>query len=838
MNKKNLVISQGAPLIVEQEKSLTEYGTIVLKDGGYIEIRRPCEFTIERLERTARTGKEENKWCSDIIITGPEGERGFGGSDGGDGGDAPEVTLHIGNLVNNVKILNIGGTGGDGGRGKSGEDGEAGRNGGAGGDGFIGGRGGNGGSGYPGKDGGNGGTGGNGGDAGAVKVYYHTDNGSTIQALAECGKAGKGGSEGKKGYGGAGGAGGRGGIGADQKMAESGLPGKSGENGQDDQPGKDGVPGGRGTIEVFKDDIPADCQETVCRERTSGKQKKRGFRVLDLSQKEDYQHVMQKYGGEERMKEKYPRLYHSVRAAAEEDRKKQQNTMGKEQEDVENVYVLPMTIRPVPAGNSLTASGGPVRAISCKAGFQRLTDEVVAVRFTGELKNVTQGISLYHFDKLVTDEALASFPEKEMKKAIKDISTWQTQEIEASSEVTEIYRSGYHKVKQSKTLTYMVLGEEDMIHGLNVELPKGRGNDIIKVTYARGGGDISYENASVGEDNKVRVYLPMKGYIDFSEACRPIAYEMDEGVEIPNIKLLYNNYGVAEYNYSRKEIAGFFKNSTVKGEEHRVYFDFGPGDSREGKAKYTKDDWKTSIDFKHYDNEEHYATVKLICPFIYKCEVTVKISEESSYTYETDVTGSIQSVSSLPESGDQYYISVDSSEVYIPQIYMLWGCFAAGTLIKMADGTRKPVECISVGDEVAGKDEMPHRVTRLVKGEEKKLFVLETEDGKKLRLTKGHPVETWKDGPVHVQELKCGDILPLADGGCTEVRFIYPEDYNGVVYNLETEEDGIMLDAAGLWAGDFMMQNKTASLKKKQEPIPEETLQIIEELRQAVEDGK
>lgn len=144
MEKKNIMISRGAPLIVEKEASITEFGKVVLRDGGYIEIRKPCKFSIEHLIYAAKEGRgrECNKWNSDIIITGREGERGFNGEDGKDGKDAPAVTLRIGNLENDIYVLTIGGAGGAGGKGTNGLQGVSGSPGGSGGDGFAGGTGG------------------------------------------------------------------------------------------------------------------------------------------------------------------------------------------------------------------------------------------------------------------------------------------------------------------------------------------------------------------------------------------------------------------------------------------------------------------------------------------------------------------------------------------------------------------------------------------------------------------------------------------------------------------------------------------------------------------------
>ncbi len=74
------------------------------------------------------------------------------------------------------------------------------------------------------------------------------------------------------------------------------------------------------------------------------------------------------------------------------------------------------------------------------------------------------------------------------------------------------------------------------------------------------------------------------------------------------------------------------------------------------------------------------------------------------------------------------------------------GCFTAGTLIAMADGTSKPIEQVTVGDRVLGRRGRVNRVLgidRLVLGE-RPLFALN--DGPAF-VTAGHPFLTedgWK----------------------------------------------------------------------------------------------
>ena len=68
------------------------------------------------------------------------------------------------------------------------------------------------------------------------------------------------------------------------------------------------------------------------------------------------------------------------------------------------------------------------------------------------------------------------------------------------------------------------------------------------------------------------------------------------------------------------------------------------------------------------------------------------------------------------------------------------GCHIAGEEILMADGTIKKVEDIVVGDFLTGPDKEPREVLELHKGQDE-MFEIETEDGDKHIVNKGHNLQ-------------------------------------------------------------------------------------------------
>jgi hypothetical protein len=272
----DIEVTAANPLIINTAYSITDYGVVTLKDGGYIEISVPASFKCERLVKLAGGGGA----TADFIITGVTGSAGEAGADqptagpgnngsggqcdscggivksdgtngtnghaglpGGDGrnagngANAPDVNIDIGELQGRLVVLNTGGAGGDGGRGGNGGTGGNGGNGGS--DvkcGATYGDGGNGGNGGDGGNGGNGATGGNGGNGGFVTVKYRPAGDSSVNKQDVGGSGGRAGDPGAGGHGGSGGAsGGRG--------ASPGGPGTNGKPGVPGQPGQSGQPG-------------------------------------------------------------------------------------------------------------------------------------------------------------------------------------------------------------------------------------------------------------------------------------------------------------------------------------------------------------------------------------------------------------------------------------------------------------------------------------------------------------------------------------------------------------------------------------------------------------------
>jgi RHS repeat-associated protein len=116
--------------------------------------------------------------------------------------------------------------------------------------------------------------------------------------------------------------------------------------------------------------------------------------------------------------------------------------------------------------------------------------------------------------------------------------------------------------------------------------------------------------------------------------------------------------------------------------------------------------------------------------------------------------------------------------------------FAAGTLVLMADGTRKPIEQVRVGDLVEAGDPQrgflrAERVEGVIVGHGLKHMVKLFVDGEVIETTYNHPFWVVDDQNFEwAEDLKPGQHLLLADGRAPPIQAIQKYDIVATVYNL------------------------------------------------------
>ena len=166
-----------------------------------------------------------------------------------------------------------------------------------------------------------------------------------------------------------------------------------------------------------------------------------------------------------------------------------------------------------------------------------------------------------------------------------------------------------------------------------------------------------------------------------------------------------------------------------------------------------------------------------------------------------------------------------SNRVKIKQSRILWGCLGKDTLITLADGTRKKVMDLQVGDYLLS-DHGPSRLVNIVRGIEEKVIAVGVSDERTLYLTKKHPVATER-GLIAAEKLTAGDRLRLENGEFEDICYLEEVDYGDKVYSPELEQGGL-ISAEGIWVGDFLTTpDPIEEAKAGAEPLEQE---LVDEL--------
>ena len=137
-------------------------------------------------------------------------------------------------------------------------------------------------------------------------------------------------------------------------------------------------------------------------------------------------------------------------------------------------------------------------------------------------------------------------------------------------------------------------------------------------------------------------------------------------------------------------------------------------------------------------------------------------------------------------------------------------CFAAGTLVVMADGTAKAIEDVRPGDRVLSRDQNADDRAPTESGTVERTFVHASEgtlllkfgDGFSVHTTEGHPFYVHGQGFTPAGELEVGDAIAEASKELDRVSAIVRIQAARTVYNFEVRGDHTYFVKAGdawLW---------------------------------------
>jgi hypothetical protein len=173
-----------------------------------------------------------------------------------------------------------------------------------------------------------------------------------------------------------------------------------------------------------------------------------------------------------------------------------------------------------------------------------------------------------------------------------------------------------------------------------------------------------------------------------------------------------------------------------------------------------------------------------------------------------------------------------ANTLVVHDVDLQWGCLPAGTLVTLADRTRKKIEDITPKDLILGADQKPWEPVGKLTGDEGELIVVTAEDGTAARMTAEHPVIIGVDDRgaprwLAASHLTVGASLVTARGA-SKVATIERRPYGGKVYNLALRPQGAQQPPAlgasfyadGLLVGDQTMQGLPEPARTLAQSVP------------------
>ncbi len=282
--------------------------------------------------------------------------------------------------------------------------------------------------------------------------------------------------------------------------------------------------------------------------------------------------------------------------------------------------------------------------------------------------------------------------------------------------------------------------------------------EVVNVCYARSpewGERVDYVYPYGLTDGKQTIYLDIRGEIFLDGAVYQKMVQTDISMDTPYGGAIYNA-AISEKNFEKTEQGVRFAFPTCWKTEI-------PGGKLAGRELCDLDVW---ITFQCEDADDY----------------TVNITSQAKARQEIE------------------YIKK------VSRIKLNWGCLAADTRVRMADGLERRICEIHAGDWVMDENWNPVLVRDVMRGKENMLWTVQSEDGSKIRTTGTHPFLT-RDGVKTAEQLMETDEVLREDGEYHRMKFRFQTYYGDIVYNLVLENNHNMI-ADGYVVGDQEMQHE------------------------------
>lgn len=313
--------------------------------------------------------------------------------------------------------------------------------------------------------------------------------------------------------------------------------------------------------------------------------------------------------------------------------------------------------------------------------------------------------------------------------------------------------------------------EDQIVDATTVSAPRAKNNKQTIVLYGREPfagevEDYKYKD-NHQKDGKVKAILPVQGEVVFHDdfEIKEVCFDSQNA---PVLQLLFTT-GDSPVLYG----GDYQKAFRIEGQ--KLYFEFD-------------EDWNTEIDVHRFQ-----ASTVMNLHLVFKVTVLWK--------------GLPYTLSIIVESLEQTNADTPTTAVIEP-ISIRWGCLGKDTAVTMADGVRKKISDIQIGDIVRTSNG-GGKVTDIYKGYEEEIVCLETTGTNRLFVTDSHPVRT-PSGMTPVRRLCAADSILMENGVYEPLATLSKLPYKDMTYNLALEGEHTFY-ANGILVGDFEAQNSISN---------------------------
>ncbi len=817
-----------APVYIEASGPL-EFQRLTFRDEGVLILVGECQLKVAEVNnfksKEARHGYE-------FLITGKEGKDAQKNEDAGDAQDAGTVELVLGKVNNDIRISAYGSSGGKGYDSVKGKDG------------------GKGGDGYQGGDGGSGGdasvatNGGKGGSAPTVTVSYETIekkaaiyiNGDRIKNRIRYEKelpGGKGGDGGK-------------GI-------KPSLDGKPGKDGAKAVGGIAGENGRKGKVSVARLPLEKRLKDM------------NGLYIFDLSDEEERSYCIKQLGGMEALKDK-PLLLDAIGKAstsvADSVTKSPENNDKKSPISIHFVENRFKKFNTAKGSNQYNSTDG-TEYFTMEKTFQfNLYDNITeisdispalkwkSISVTGSIDNITgeiaHNLGSISYEDEDTNGRTENFISNPHPENIFGGTLATSMKIKGYTVDDEFFYAEYsQKEKLDSAITYTV---EDivvdnphwnkkhdsyivMLYGRTNQLPEYANPDYI---------DGDYLNNTI-KKNTIATLMPVSGTVTFADDYELVGLTPPDPVfKFTRPYINYDNKATTSQESNSSDITyqndldnnslyekinneiNFTKHSGIT--HPKVDFDF----QLDRKDNTSKLDWHDDISGAADDRKRQ---VLLTAGFKYRLH---KKGDPDDVFDDIPINIVGITKENLKQINREYYQFVKGSNtVYIPPIYIYWGCFGKDVRIKIGSGFEKTAAEVKIGDQLLSYGGATVTVADVITGRDATICRLKLSGGYETLLSGAHRLLDENGKGIPVKKLKQGDKVLTENGRPAVVESVQEEEYNDMVYNFsfENQTGSVYIIADGLCAGDFHAQNEENERPAKTAEEAELDRRRMEELR-------